>query len=483
MRVKCKIRKHAKHFCVCVCPKHENMSGCSTKLGCKPGIFVVFSVVFATCFLGTTPRVKHPIGNENPKWHESGLSHGSACSCCGAGAPSPSCQCRPPGRMGPRGSVRRSPGWRPLVHVACVASSAAAFRLGWLCLFSCCSGCGCAWASWLGGLGACIDASSAVLARLCEEQLLRSACGEAPWKGGGMVCAGGLVRWRLFLGSLKRRKTPCGQRGISCARWMYNSMPKTCSRRASAGGMPSSEVHPDNTDLQTNSSHRQTTAAGQSAGKQPTQQTTAPPPPQHGGTPRPQQTPQTPYNSRPPQPAEPLEEVNESPQNGRALPQRPYHEGHGDQRMRGKRFKTAVQTAYAQRGWVKRDDQTWKEVARRGVGQSLGSRGARDQRHPNGTGSHTTHRGRADTTDWADLLNRHHLPRGSIPPRPNTNTAEQPSCSTSTKGPFRQHGSPWLLRYIDYAAAQSFNRDTAKTRNREFTQGLGMLEGFHRRRR
>ena len=199
------------------------------------------------------------------------------------------------------------------MHVACVASSAAAFRYGWLCLFSCCSGCGCAWASWLGGLGACIDASSAVLARLCEEQLLRSACGEAPWKGGGMVCAGGLARWRLFLGSLKRRKTPCGQRGISCARWMYNSMPKTCSCRASAGGMPSSEVHPDNTDLQTNSSHRQplrqpalgqpppqqTTAAGPSAGKQPTQQTTAPPPPQHGGTPRPQQTPQTPYNSRP----------------------------------------------------------------------------------------------------------------------------------------------------------------------------------------
>ena len=73
MRVKRKIRKHAKHFCVCVCPKHENMSGCSTKLGCKPGIFVVFSVVFSTCFLGTTPRVKHPIGNENPKWHESGL--------------------------------------------------------------------------------------------------------------------------------------------------------------------------------------------------------------------------------------------------------------------------------------------------------------------------------------------------------------------------------------------------------------------------
>ena len=49
------------------------MSGCSTKLGCKPGIFVVFSVVFSTCFLGTTPRVKHPIGNENPKWHESGF--------------------------------------------------------------------------------------------------------------------------------------------------------------------------------------------------------------------------------------------------------------------------------------------------------------------------------------------------------------------------------------------------------------------------
>ena len=48
---------------------------------------------------------------------------------------------------------------------------------------------------------------------------------------------------------------------------------------------------------------------------------------------------------------------------GRAMPQRPYHEGRGDQRMRGKRFKAAVQAAFAQRGWHKSEEETWKSVA------------------------------------------------------------------------------------------------------------------------
>ena len=50
-------------------------------------------------------------------------------------------------------------------------------------------------------------------------------------------------------------------------------------------------------------------------------------------------------------------------QGGGRATQRQYHEGHGDQRMRGKRFKAAVQAAFNQRGWTKGEDVTWKEVA------------------------------------------------------------------------------------------------------------------------
>ena len=56
--------------------------------------------------------------------------------------------------------------------------------------------------------------------------------------------------------------------------------------------------------------------------------------------------------------------------------QRPYHEGHGDQRMCGKRFKAVVQAAIAQRGWLKRDDQAWREAARF---RGLGFRGLREK--------------------------------------------------------------------------------------------------------
>ncbi|CAE7933671.1 TOP3B [Symbiodinium necroappetens] len=58
-----------------------------------------------------------------------------------------------------------------------------------------------------------------------------------------------------------------------------------------------------------------------------------------------------------------LEEEDPTGGTGGGKAQRPYHEGHGDQRMRGKRFKAAVQTAFGQRGWTKGDDVTWKEVA------------------------------------------------------------------------------------------------------------------------
>ena len=60
-----------------------------------------------------------------------------------------------------------------------------------------------------------------------------------------------------------------------------------------------------------------------------------------------------------------LEEVPSSSggSRGGASQQRPYHEGRGDQRMRGKRFKAAVQAAFNQRGWTKDEDETWKGVA------------------------------------------------------------------------------------------------------------------------
>ncbi|CAE7022053.1 thrB [Symbiodinium sp. KB8] len=59
-----------------------------------------------------------------------------------------------------------------------------------------------------------------------------------------------------------------------------------------------------------------------------------------------------------------LEEVGDKPSSsGQASQPKPYHEGRGDQRMRGKRFKAAVQTAFGQRGWTKSDSETWKGVA------------------------------------------------------------------------------------------------------------------------
>ena len=46
---------------------------------------------------------------------------------------------------------------------------------------------------------------------------------------------------------------------------------------------------------------------------------------------------------------------------------------------------------------------------------------------------HNPPQGEQDTTDWSDLLNRHHLPRGSIPPRPHTTTITQPAAAGQTR--------------------------------------------------
>ena len=105
----------------------------------------------------------------------------------------------------------------------------------------------------------------------------------------------------------------------------------------------------------------------------------------------------------------------------------------------GNASKRQCKTAYAQRGWVKRDDQTWKEEE---VAHYVGLREEDDEEEwakvlahgaqaTRGTrlGPAATQptAGGTDTTDWSDLLNRHHLPRGSIPPRPHTTTITQPA--------------------------------------------------------
>ena len=74
-------------------------------------------------------------------------------------------------------------------------------------------------------------------------------------------------------------------------------------------------------------------------------------------------TEQQPGGNNIPPTAELEEEEPAGGTSGGGKPQRPYHEGHGDQRMRGKRFKAAVQQAFGQRGWTKGEDVTWKDVA------------------------------------------------------------------------------------------------------------------------
>ena len=132
-----------------------------------------------------------------------------------------------------------------------------------------------------------------------------------------------------------------------------------------------------------------------------------------------------------------LEEVDAQEQGGGGRAQRPYHEGRGDQRMRGKRFKAAVQTAFGQRGWTKRGEVTWKEVAHlvglreeddesewERVLQEGAQRGNRRPHNRGGTQRtqpKAAEAGRTDPnpTNFSLLLNLHTLPRGApLPTQP-----------------------------------------------------------------
>ena len=143
---------------------------------------------------------------------------------------------------------------------------------------------------------------------------------------------------------------------------------------------------------------------------------------------------------QPQQPPPELEEVpteENSRQQGGASQQRPYHEGRGDQRMRGKRFKSAVQAAFQQRGWSKDDDETWKGVAHLvgmdeeedeeswaqilAKGPPPGESRVRPDRRPKGgqqgqTQTRGTQGGPASQPDWSAVLNLHTKPRGSVTP-------------------------------------------------------------------
>ena len=144
-----------------------------------------------------------------------------------------------------------------------------------------------------------------------------------------------------------------------------------------------------------------------------------------------------------------LEEVDAQEQGGGGKAQRPYHEGHGDQRMRGKRFKVAVQTAFGQRGWTKGEEVTWKEVAHL-VGlreedeeseweRVLQEGAQRGNRRPQARGGAPRTQPRPTTAGGTDhsptnftlLLNLHTLPRGAplptqpSPPQPQAQAPRQ----------------------------------------------------------
>ena len=147
------------------------------------------------------------------------------------------------------------------------------------------------------------------------------------------------------------------------------------------------------------------------------------------------------------------EEEQEGGRGGRA--QRPYHEGHGDQRMRGKRFKAAVQTAFGQRGWTKGDDVTWKEVAHlvglreeddesewERVLQEGAQRGQRRQpargKTPRAHPATAASRGATpEHTNFSLLLNLHMLPRGA--PLPTQPQSQQPDPQPSQQ--VKQHAT------------------------------------------
>ena len=127
-----------------------------------------------------------------------------------------------------------------------------------------------------------------------------------------------------------------------------------------------------------------------------------------------------------PEPWQELEEHSAGGGAGSATQPKPYHEGHGDQRMRGKRFEAAVQTAFQQRGWHKLEEQTWREVAHyvglreeddedewarvlaRGANQHRGTRMGADASPSRAKPPHAKQA--ATSTNFAELLNKHLLP-------------------------------------------------------------------------
>ena len=143
-----------------------------------------------------------------------------------------------------------------------------------------------------------------------------------------------------------------------------------------------------------------------------------------------------------------LEEVPSSSggTTGGASQQRPYHEGRGDQRMRGKRFKAAVQAAFNQRGWTKDEAETWKGVAHLvglseedeeetwakalAEGPPPWERATRPDRRPGGSaasssqpqhnrgqtrpGPHQPQGGQTVQPNWTAILSLHGKPRGSV---------------------------------------------------------------------
>ena len=129
----------------------------------------------------------------------------------------------------------------------------------------------------------------------------------------------------------------------------------------------------------------------------------------------------------------PEQELEEAPSRGLSGGlDKPYHEGRGDQRMRGKRFKAAVQQAFAQRGWDKRDDQTWKQVAYmvdlyEDDDEEVWAKvlAAGPQRRPR--------RGHQQGIDWGMLLNLHTLPRGTVGPTPAQQSQPPPTTAAQTK--------------------------------------------------
>ena len=124
-----------------------------------------------------------------------------------------------------------------------------------------------------------------------------------------------------------------------------------------------------------------------------------------------------------PEPWQELEEHSAGGGAGSATQPKPYHEGQGDQRMRGKRNKAAAQMAKQQRGWHKLEEQTWREVAHyvglreeddedelltRGANQHRGTRVGADTSPSHAKPPHTKQA--ATSTNFAELLNRHLLP-------------------------------------------------------------------------